>query len=175
MQRTSEEEYLESIKAKRLCRVIIAMLMLIALGQIIAHVYSVNQLIKVSDIVYSKSVKPTSYTGGKHSYVSYSIKITLRDGYSYFVDYDPEIDTLIKPGDKATIYLPTTAYNLFSLDFLEYGTRASQLEINGAVVYSFSQYKHNLTKYLIFCALATLPFLYFLYDLKKHPVPWRDD
>jgi hypothetical protein len=144
--------------------------------QLIAQLYTIRQLDKVSGKVVSTGQGRTSYTsgsGGRYSKGSpnYSIFVELDNGKSYNIetnDAKPGIAGAVTQGKQVTIYNPTILYNILSLDIIDPGDRVSQVEADNQVWYSFDQHQHKNRGFIYFFAGAVLLFSYFLYDYYKN-------
>ncbi len=148
-------------------------LSMLLIAQIIAQLFTLAQLSKVTGKVTAKNVHITSYTSGskfRQGSANYSLIITLDSRQIYNVYLDNEnwnISNIIQLGDTVTIYNPTLAYNILSLDFLDYGSRVSQLELRNQVLYSFGQHKRHQLPFICFLLVAILPCYYVLYKWCK--------
>lgn len=146
---------------------------LLLAGQLVAQLYTVNQLNKVSGKVIAKEIEKTGYTGGKYSKQQYSLVLTLDDHQfetqPYNVDLDgsnQNIDDEIAVNDFVTVYCPTTLYNILSLDCLDFVNRVNQVEKNGRVLSSFRHRQNGLWKFTLCLAIAVSLFGYKIYQLR---------
>jgi hypothetical protein len=157
--------------AKALCYFMIAILFIIMLGQIIAHGFNVKQFNRVDGKILKISVEVTSYTLGSRFLAGGPINsyvLRLQSGQTYNVDYNSSWDGIIKVGKHVTIYMPTTSYNILSLDILDYGTRAYQVEMDGFVLLNFEENRPALWKPITYCIAGMMVFIYLLYQLRNN-------
>jgi hypothetical protein len=163
------------LNGRRTVMVLLAIFSLLLAGQLIAQLYTVRQLHKVSGKVIGKETKKTGYSSDKYNRAQYSLILTLDDqqfdSQPYTVDLDKSnwnIDDQISVNDYVTIYCPTTAYNLLSLDCLDFGSRVSQVEKRGQILSSFRHRQNKLWTLSLCLFVAVLLFSYKLYQLQAN-------
>jgi hypothetical protein len=124
---------------------VIFILGLILCGQLIAQLYTIKQLNKVTGKIVKTDVKIASYSSGgrwRKGKPYYSLVITLNNGQSFDLDINNnnwQIENILQKGENVTIFYPTVAYDVLSLNVLEFGSKGSQVELNRHVVYSFAE------------------------------------
>ncbi|GAC1306163.1 MAG: hypothetical protein NVSMB24_16150 [Mucilaginibacter sp.] len=156
---------------KYLLYILILILGLILCGQLIAQLYTVRQLNKVNGKVIKTDVAVTSYTKGKRRSLSkpnYSFVITLNNGQFFDFDLNDknwQIENILQKGDDITIYYPTATYDIFSLNILEFGSKGSQIEFGGKVLYRFTDQKNEAWPFTLLIAAAILVACYRLYGV----------
>ncbi len=136
-----------------------------------AQLFTVRQLVRVNGTIIKTDEELTSYKGGKHGGGNYSLIITLDNHENYNVELDDSnwgIQNTDYRGQKAIIYTPTTAYNILSLDFIDFGARVSQCEVNGQVLYSFDHHKRSNQPIILFMLFALALYCYQLYRWHKY-------
>jgi len=159
----------ERIASKYIAYFFAALFTILLCGQLLAQLYTVRQLNKVSGKIIYTEQKVTGFGGGgrKRGEPQYSFIITLDNKQAYYIDLDGDngnlIDILHK-GDNVTIYNPTKLYNLLSLDGLDFERRVSQVEVDNKIVTSFAHHQKKARSLIAILLLGIALCCYFLYD-----------
>jgi len=139
-------------------------------GQLIAQLFTVKQLNKVTGLILAKEVRVTSYDGGRGGKQNYSLIITLKNKQTYNIDFNTNSDWSIGDqlhiNEKVTLYTPSCIYNLLSLDCLDFGSRVSQVEANGEVIYSFKAHQNKAWSFIAYLIVAMLIVVFIKRKLK---------
>jgi hypothetical protein len=142
------------------------LLVLLSASLLTAQLFTVRQLVRVSGTIVKTDEELTSYKGGRRGGGNYSLILTLDNQKNYNVELDDSnwgIQNTDYKGQKAIIYTPTTAYNILSLDFIDFGTRVSQCEVNGQVLYSFDHHQRGNQPIILLILFALTVYCYQLY------------
>ncbi|NHA06617.1 hypothetical protein G7092_22605 [Mucilaginibacter sp. HC2] len=140
-------------------------------GQLIAQLFTVNQLNKVTGIIATKEAEITSYEAGRKRKPNYSLVVTLKDKQTYNIDFDTDRDWAIadqlRINENITLYNPSFIYNLLSLDCLDFGSRVSQVEANGKIIYSFKAHQSKAWFFIAYLITAILILVFIKSRLKN--------
>jgi len=141
-------------------------------GQLIAQLFTVNQLNKVTGVIMAKEVRVTSYEAGRRGKQNYSLVITLKNKQTYNIDFNADRDWSIADqlhiNKNITLYNPSFIYNLLSLDCLDFGSRVSQVEANGQVIYSFKTHQNKAWGFITYLIVAMLIVVLIKWKLKMN-------
>jgi hypothetical protein len=131
--------------------------------QLVAQLFSVNQLTPVIGKIKKMSGEITSYSSAgrwKKGRPNYAVALTLDNGQVYTVevdDSDQELYYDIAPGISVRLFIITPIYKWMSFDFLITDGNIGQLERSGSVFYSFSHHKRKCLWLVVFtCAFLAV-------------------
>lgn len=155
------KEHLKTLYA--LC-FMVSLFSVMLLGQLLTQLFPLPMMPEVSGMVVDKHVEVTSYIGEGRSgrRPVYSLILTLNDGHSYNIELNEEnqnIGQLIYKGGKVKLYLSTTLYNILSLDIVNHGLRAVQVEFEGHVLDSFASYQRARLPFIVYTLGALIFFI----------------
>jgi len=152
---------------------VFVLLVLLLAFVVIAQLITIKQLDKITGTIINADEELTSYDSGNKGKgkPNYSLIITLDNRKKYDVELDDSnwgIQNTDYKGQKAVIYTPTIVYNILSLDFIDFGTRVSQFEVNGKVLYSFDNHKRKELPAVGYLLAFLLLYIYQLYRWPKY-------
>ncbi|MEO7215944.1 hypothetical protein [Mucilaginibacter sp.] len=159
---------------KYLIDMFIVIIGLLLLMQLAAQLFPVSCLDKVTGVVVDRRVTIGSYRmyHKRATLPNYSLKVVLNNSTAAceieVKDNDPALLTAFRKGDTLTIYSPPAIYQILSLEGLEYGKRASQVEVRQHIVYSFAGHKREAWPFMGVLTAGLLLFCYFLRDWYKN-------
>ena len=170
--KVDKERFSKKHISKLVVHILLIVLSIILCGQFIAQLFTVRQLSKVSGIIITKEVKLTSYTGSskfKKGGPNYSLVVKLDNQQTYNIDFntndDWSLNDRLHVGDHVIIYNPTLIYNLISLDGLDFGSRANQVEVGDKVIYSFKAHQNRAWSFILYLVTAILISVYMKINL----------
>lgn len=135
------------------------------LGQVYFMSSNVEQLPFVKGVVKDIGLKTTGYYASFRKVpghqTAHSFVITLNNNQSFNAelqyDQDAYLDYSVHKKDSVTIYYPTLLYKIFTLDVMKSGTYASEVRVNGEVVYSYEQHKaHQFANFYYYLLIEAL-------------------
>lgn len=157
--------------------VMISLFCIILLGQLLVQLFSLKMMHKVSGRVVNKNIQISYISEGRNPRVPvYSLVLTLNDGHSYNVELNEEnqdIVQLIYKGGNVNLYFPSALYNVLSLDIVNHGSRALQVEFEGEVLDSFASYQRARVPFILYATGAIIFFIIMFFVWLKQVLPTK--
>jgi len=148
---------------------------IVLLGQLLTQLFSIQMISKVSGRVVNKKIQTSYISEGRNRNVPvYSLALTLTDGHTYNVELNEEnqdIGQLIYKGGKVNLYFPPAFYNVLSLDIINHGSRAVQVEFEGEVLDSFASYQRARIPFILYTTAAIIFFIIMFFIWRKQVLP----